>query len=352
MAAWALEQTDCLRRSRGALLDAAGLGPLETPFRVVHAQAGLTLRSYGEPSRNGPVVLLIPAPIKRCYIWDLAPDISVVRHCLQRGMRVYLAEWLPMGKNGQDFGIGKYADRLLSDCVDAIEADSGQHQVILAGHSLGGTFSTIFACLHPQRVRSLVLLESPLHFAEEAGSFAPLVAATPDVAPIVNVFGAIPGSFLNLVCIIAAPSEFEWRRYMDLFFCAGNVQALVTHMRVERWMLDEFPLPGKLFTEIVELLYRGDYLMQGRLAIHGKRIGPSDVTVPLLSVFDPRSAIIPPQSVIPFHQAAPGSPKKLLSYEGDVGVAIQHVGVLVGKNAHVRLWPAIFDWLAHIEARA
>jgi len=117
-------------------------------------------------------------------------------------------------------------------------------------------------------------------------------------------------------------------------------------------MLDEFPLPGKLFTEIVEFLYRGDYLMQGRLLIHGKQIGPSDVTVPLLSVFDPRSALIPPQSVIPFHQAAPGSPKKLLPYEGDVGVAIQHVGVLVGKNAHVRLWPAIFDWLAHIDARA
>ena len=93
MAAWALEQTDYLRRSRGALLDAAGLGPLETPFRVVHAQAGLTLRSYGESSKNGPVVLLVPAPIKRCYIWDLAPDISVVRHCLQLGMLVYLAEF-------------------------------------------------------------------------------------------------------------------------------------------------------------------------------------------------------------------------------------------------------------------
>jgi len=29
-------------------------------------------------------------------------------------------------------------------------------------------------------------------------------------------------------------------------------------------------------------------------------------------------------------------------------VAIQHVGMLVGSNAHTGLWPAIFNWLAAI----
>ncbi|WP_267875238.1 hypothetical protein [Massilia sp. Dwa41.01b] len=24
---------------------------------------------------------------------------------------------------------------------------------------------------------------------------------------------------------------------------------------------------------------------------------------------------------------------------------LQHVGVLVGRNAHARIWPAIFNWL-------
>jgi hypothetical protein len=35
----------------------------------------------------------------------------------------------------------------------------------------------------------------------------------------------------------------------------------------------------------------------------------------------------------------------MLNYDGDVGVNLQHVGVLVGKNAHAKIWPAIFDWL-------
>jgi polyhydroxyalkanoate synthase subunit PhaC len=312
----------------------------------LHTQAGLTLRAYGDPSQDGPAMLLVPAPIKRCYIWDLAPHISVVRGCLQRGMRVYLAEWIPLEKGGQCFGLSDYADRLLSDCVDAIEADAGQQQVTLAGHSLGGTLAAIFSCLHPQRVRSLVLLEAPLHFAEAAGRFTPLIAATPDAAFIADIFGRVPGSFLNLVCAIAAPGEFQWQRYMDWLLCAGNVRALTTHLRVERWTLDEFPMPGKLFAETIELLYRSDCLMQGRLTIRGRQIGPGDLSAPLLSVYDPRSTIIPAESIIPFHRSTTGSPRKLLPYEGDIGVAIQHVGVLVGSNAHTRLWPAVFDWLS------
>jgi polyhydroxyalkanoate synthase len=35
----------------------------------------------------------------------------------------------------------------------------------------------------------------------------------------------------------------------------------------------------------------------------------------------------------------------VLEYAGDVGVNLQHVGVLVGKSAHEQIWPAIFAWL-------
>jgi hypothetical protein len=32
-------------------------------------------------------------------------------------------------------------------------------------------------------------------------------------------------------------------------------------------------------------------------------------------------------------------------YGPDIGVNLQHVGVLVGASAHARIWPAIFRWL-------
>ena len=45
-----------------------------------------------------------------------------------------------------------------------------------------------------------------------------------------------------------------------------------------------------------------------------------------------------------FTDAAGSADKLLLRYEGDVGVSLQHVGVLVGRNAHARLWPQITRW--------
>jgi polyhydroxyalkanoate synthase len=35
----------------------------------------------------------------------------------------------------------------------------------------------------------------------------------------------------------------------------------------------------------------------------------------------------------------------VLWYEGDVGVVLQHLGMLVGRRAHQELWPAILDWM-------
>jgi hypothetical protein len=62
---------------------------------------------------------------------------------------------------------------------------------------------------------------------------------------------------------------------------------------------------------------------------------------PLLAVLNPYSRVIPPESILPFHHAAGGRPKQLIRYRGDRGVALQHVGVLVGRNAHRFLWPLV-----------
>jgi polyhydroxyalkanoate synthase subunit PhaC len=43
---------------------------------------------------------------------------------------------------------------------------------------------------------------------------------------------------------------------VDAVLSAADRAAMDIHARVERWALDEVALPGKLVSEIVELLYR------------------------------------------------------------------------------------------------
>ena len=345
IATQALKQMDRSRQARGNMLERAGYGPQQTPSTVILEQPGLQLRRYQDAPGGGAAVLLVPAPIKRAYIWDLAPEISVVQRWRERGYRVYLAEWLPMPDGDPDVGLDDYGDRLLSACQRAIAQDSGQDQLTIVGHSLGGILAAIYSCMHPDRVAATILLESPLRFEQSTCCFAPLVKATPDARGIADAFRHVPGVYLNMMSAMAEPQAFQWERIADRWLSLLDPKALATHMRVERWTHDEFPLPGRLFTEIVELLYRNDEFMAGRLDIGGRTIGPDDLRAPLLSVVDFRSKVIPPEAVLPFHEATSSERKRVIEYKGDVGVNLQHVGVLVGRSAHADIWPAIFAWL-------
>jgi polyhydroxyalkanoate synthase len=328
------------------MLDGVGLGPVETPSRVVFAESGVALHAYGEgPGGSEPVLLIIPAPIKRAYLWDLDPAISVVRQCLRAGLCVFMNQWEQPGVYEQEFGLAEYADRLILDGLQAIEARSGQRQAFLAGHSLGGTFAAIFAALHPERVRGLVLIEAPVHFDERMGAFGPLVARAPRADALTARRARVPGSFLDAVSHLASPTTFIGSPQVDRLQSALDLRALRTHLRVVRWMLDEMPLPRKLFNEVVDGLYREDRFMRGVLAVDGRSASPDRVRCPILSVVEPHSRVVPARSVLPLHRVARSTDTQVLWYGGDVGVALQHAGALVGRRAHRDLWPKILDWI-------
>lgn len=327
------EGLDSMRRLQGAMLDIFGLGPIETPHETVFSKPGVSLRRYGGEDASGPPVLIVPAPIKRPYIWDLAPGVSVVHRCLVAGSRVFLVEWQ---QTPQDLGLADYADRLILACVDAI----GKTPVTLLAHSLGGLFAAIFSALHPERVRSLVLLAAPLHFAARVGIFARMASELDGN----SLPASVPGSFLSFASFRASPETFGWDRSLDLARSLPEAEALLNHLRVERWTLDEFALPRRLVAELAELIAREDRFVQGTLTLRGRQAAPSGILSPLLCVVDPRCRVVPPESVLPFYASVGSTDKTLIHYDGDVGVSLQHIGVLVGREAHRQLWPKILRW--------
>ncbi|HZW11950.1 MAG TPA: alpha/beta fold hydrolase [Noviherbaspirillum sp.] len=349
---WWFESLDQARRQRGVAMDRLGYGPRESTSWIVLSVPGLRLRCYndGNTDDDRPVVLIVPAPIKRHYIWDMSPECSVVQHALKQGMRVYLIEWEdPDGPTSQ-FGLQEYGYTLIDQCVEAIHPGEPEKKVFLLAHSLGGVLATIYAARRGERVAGMALIETPLHFGKDSGSFAPLVAFGPPADRVTQVFERVPGSVLSMVSSAASPTTFNAERYADFIASLGSSRHMKNHIQVERWTLDEAPMAGALFEQVVEELYRKDSLMCGKLFIRGRHIGPRSLSSPLLSVYDPHSVVIPPASVIAFHDAAASRTKQLLRYEGDTGVALAHVGGLMGENAHRHLWPQIFAWLHVLNA--
>ena len=156
---------DRIRQGQGAWLEALGHGPVTTPAREIARAPGMRVLAYGAAPRNAsdaarPPVLIVPAPIKRHYIWDLEPEASVVARLMAAGLAVHLIEWLdePEAMGGLD----DYAGHLIQIAAEAV-ARSFPGPLVLLGHSLGGTLATIFAAGHPALVAGLVLLLSLIH---------------------------------------------------------------------------------------------------------------------------------------------------------------------------------------------
>ena len=333
--------SDVLRSVQGNILGAFGLGPTECPFTVVASGPHWRLRDYGDPA-SSRVLLIVAAPIKRPYIWDLAPSVSAIRRCLRERMQVYLLEWLPASSDSTNNGLNEYA-QAITDCITAISDRSHGLTPFLIGHSLGGTLAAISAAMTPASIRGLVLLGAPLCFQPGTSQFRDaLISLVPSALSDAVPF---PGSLLSHMSAMASPLTFIWSRQLDALSSLADYQALDIHARVERWALDEVALPGTLVNQLIDWLYRENRFFRGTLTVGGRRIGPSSLSTQTLAVVNLADQVAPLASVSPFLNAIPANDARIIEYPGEVGVSLQHLGILIGREAHARIWPEIISWL-------
>ncbi|MGO9008027.1 MAG: alpha/beta fold hydrolase [Beijerinckiaceae bacterium] len=334
---------DNLRRAQANALDAFGLGPRECTFQVISSGPGWRLRDYAGPAAEPPL-LIVSSPIKRPYIWDLTPSVSAVRYCLDHGLHVYLLEWTPPAAGNGHAGLDEYIGQAIAACVTTISNTVHGTQPFLIGHSLGGALAAIFCAAEPHATRGLVLLSTPLCFEQASSGFRDaLVSLVPSGLPETDV---VAGSLLSHVSAAASPKTFLWSRWKDAALSLADPSALEIHARIERWSLDEVALPAKLVNQIVQWLYRENRLCRGTLSIGGRTLGPTSLQIPTLAIVNTGDEIAPLASIAPFIDKIENTDTRIIEYPGEVGVVLQHLGMLVGREAFARIWPQIISWLA------
>lgn len=332
---------DFVRQLQGQAFGAFGLDPVESPYQIAASGPFWRLRDYNELGTGQPL-LVVAAPIKRPYIWDLTPSTSAIRNLLAQGFRVQLLEWLPASQATSMKGLEEYTDAI-SQCMAKISSESGEVKALLAGHSLGGTLAALFAARKSEVVQGLVLLSAPLCFQPETSRFRDALVAL--VPPGLVATAPFPGSLLSHMSAMASPDTFIWSRLTNALTNTANNHALEIHARVERWALDEIPLSGKLVHEIVEWLYREDRFSRGDITISGRRIGPLALSVPSLAVVNTADEIAPIGAVKPFLNAMPGEGGRIIEFPGESDVPLQHLAILIGRKAREVVWPEIISWM-------
>ncbi len=126
--------------------------PEGRPVQVT-ATDGATL--HGLDCGEGPTVVLVHGWIEDHRFW--AP---VARRLVEAGFRVVAID--QRGHGDSDRGTAPYRPETLADDVRTWVEDLDLHDIVLAGHSMGGLASMAFAIEHPElateRLRGLVLV--------------------------------------------------------------------------------------------------------------------------------------------------------------------------------------------------
>lgn len=341
---------DAARRAQGDARQRLGFGTVDTPSRIARTEAGFVLRDFGSEGEGTADLLLVPAPIKSPALWDLRPDLSVVRRARAAGFKVWRIDWRADPAPPDDRGLSAFAVDMVGSAVDAIADETGRRHPVIAGHSLGGTFVGLFAARRPEVPSAVVIVEGPLAFGPGSGPLTEAARTAP--AGVFDGLGPVmPGSLLGAIAGRVLPDEFQWWRLGDRMMAATAPDRLRIHLAVDRWAQDEFPMPRRLFLDVFERLYRTDGFMAGRLALDGAAVGPGDIVAPVLAVVDPGGRVVPEDAVRPALAASRSREVRVVPWRPEVGSALRHVSALVGPQAHRRLWPDVLAWaLAHARA--
>ena len=159
-------------------------------------------------------LLIVYALVNRPYMMDLEPDRSLIRGLLSRGLDVYLIDWgYPDGAD-RFTTLEDYLEGQLAGCVDEILKVRGLDALNLLGVCQGGVFSLCFAALHPERVRNLITMVTPVDFHTSADLLSKW-ARKIDVEAWVGQAN-VSGDVLNQLFLALMPFRLSQQKYVDL----------------------------------------------------------------------------------------------------------------------------------------
>ncbi len=310
-----------------------------TAKELVYRDGHLSLYHYlpvrGEPLL--PPILIVYSLVNRYYMIDLQPDRSLVRRLLELGADLYVLDW------GYPTPVDRWTtmeDHIcyLGDCADVVRQRHAIEQVNLLGVCQGGFFALCYAALNPARVSNLITMITPLDFDADDTLMARIAKHT-DVDRLVDTLGNVPGSLMHQQFLMRSPFNQNIQKYADLVNLFDDREALMTFLRMERWINDSPDHPGETFRKWVADGYQGNKLIKGTFELDGRPVSLANVRMPVLNMYGERDDIVEPAS-----SAALGKYVGSTDYTAR-SFPVGHIGMYVSSKVQTGLPLTITEWL-------
>jgi len=288
-------------------------------------------------------ILIVYALVNRPYMVDLQEDRSLVRNLLQLGMDVYLIDWGYPGRGDRWLTLDDYINGYIDNCVDVVRERHGGGAINLLGICQGGTFSLCYTALHPNKVKNLVTMVTPVDFHVKEGlpnlwAGCNAGAQGMDIDALVDAFGNIPGEFMNLGFLMMKPFQLGVGKYLEMIDILDNEEKLRNFLRMEEWIFDSPDQAGETFRQFMKDFYQGNKLIKGEVKIGGQPVDLSTIRVPVLNVYAEQDHLVPPPSSVALGQYLGSTDYTVRSFP------VGHIGMYVSGKVQRDLPPLIAQW--------
>jgi polyhydroxyalkanoate synthase subunit PhaC len=326
--------------------DFAGLaGPLGvTPRETVFAQGTLKLHHY-HPMADSVYrtpVLIVASVVNQPYILDLVPGQSLVESLLQRGYDVYMIEWGRPRREHSGLTLEDLVLDRLPRCVERVLEHSGERSLSMVGYCLGGFLAALYAARFPGApegaLRNLVCIATPVN-SDGLESLKVWMGEDFDVEAMLRDHGNVPAEWVQNTLRALRPMG-KVAGAMNLLNQIDRTEVVQSHLRMGKWETDNIPFPGGVFRQMVRDFLRRNLLVRGEFPLAGEPVDLGAIRVPFLHMLAQEDHITPY-----------GSSRDLVGLVGstdrqEIVLKGGHVGLVAGRGAQTRMWPALDQWLA------
>ena len=329
-----------ISKASDVLLSPLETGIARTPYEVIYEEDRVRLKHYpsSSPAQYETPLLVVYALINRETMLDLQPGRSVVENFMKQGVDLYMIDWGYPTRKDRFLTIDDHVNGYMDNVIDHIRQRTGAGKINLMGICMGGTFSVIYAALHPEKIKNLITTVTPSNFDTDQGLLHIWMRAV-DADQMVDAFGNMPGDLLNLGFLMLNPARLMIDKYVGFFENMDNKGFVENFVRMEKWIFDSPDVPGETFRQFIKDCYCENRLIESRMDVGGRRVDLANVTMPVLNIYGRFDHLVPPEAC-----------DRLTANVGaddteDVCLDTGHIGIYVSSKCQREFVPKILDWL-------
>ena len=310
-----------------------------TPKTLVWQQDKVKLYRYNRstPAKCKIPVLVSFAIMNRHDVLDLQPDRSLMKKFLDEGLDIYIMDWGYPSKADRFLTMEDYILGYMNGAVDFIRKSHGIQKINKMGICQGGTFSTIYAALFPEKLNTLTVYVAPFDFTTDKCMLYKWTKYI-DVDAMVDSLGVIPADMLNAGFGMLKPS-MDISKYFGVLDSLDDEGKIMNFLRMEYWKADCPDLAGEMYRKYIKDLFRDNKLIKGEFELGGQLVNLKNITMPFLNIYATEDNIIPNESTIAVNAKIGSKDKELYAFPGG------HIGVFVGGRSQKELGPKVAKWV-------